>query len=342
MGKRIVLILLSALLAVSCLTGCASQKKAEETMPKAVEKEIVSVSEDVEANGKTLAIHTTVEVPNLETLEEITLCFSEDTLDTMVKELVHSQYPGLEEHPMDGDRKWSVETEEQLLFSLGVTDEGWETGRTYYLDCLRNLNGQDVEEDDLNSFTPYYMTEHIPDQLEMTAQEAAKAMAEYLSRYSCFTYKPWNVAAVNCRNQPDTSGYYQMLMQPQFDGIPVYGHGALQVSACLSAEGFFTFQGIMVMEEQSRKAAQASMTLEEAVAQFQADFAEDPQGDRVTVDQIKVGYLAQAHYSGNWTLSPVWIFEYHAVRPGHASQKEWTYYDTQAYRMDNGDLYIFD
>lgn len=341
MGKRIVLILLSALLAVGCLTGCASQKKAEETMPKAVEKEIVSVSEDMEANGKTLSIHTTVEVPNLEALEEITLCFSEDTLDTMVEELVHSQYPDLQEGTMNGERDWSVATEERLLFGLGITDKGWETGRTYYLDCLRDLNGQDVEEDERNSFTPYYMTEHIPDQLEMTPQEAAEEMEEYLSRYSCFTYKPWNVAAVNCRTQPDTSGYYQMRMQPQFDGIPVYSNDALQVSACLSAEGVFTFQGIMVMEEQSRKAAQASMTLEEAVAQFQADFAEDPQGDRVTVDQIKVGYLAQAHYSGNWTLTPVWIFEYHAVRPGHAS-KERTNYDTQAYRMDNGDLYIFD
>lgn len=342
MGKRIVLILLSALLAVSCLTGCASQKKAEETMPKAVEKEIVSVSEDVEANGKTLAIHTTVEVPNLETLEEITLCFSEDTLDTMVKELVHSQYPGLQEGTMDGYRDWSVDTEERVLFTFSCEDTGFEAGRTHYVDVLRDLNGQDVESDELMRWTPYYMTEHIPDKLDMPPEEAAQELSDFLSRYSCFTYKPWNMVAVNCRNDPDSSGYYQASMQPQFEGIPVYGHGALQVSACLSAEGVFTFQGIMVMEEQSRKAAQASMTLEEAVAQFQADFAEDPQGDRVTVDQIKVGYLAQAHYSGNWTLSPVWIFEYHAVSPRPDNQQDATYYDTQAYRMDNGDLYIFD
>ena len=283
-----------------------------------------------------------MEVPDLSGLEEITLSFDDNMLNTMVEELVHSQYPELKEGTMGGYRDWSVATEERLLFGFSVEDEGWESGRTHYLDCLRNLNGQHVEEDEHNSFTPYYMTEHIPDQLEMTPEEAAETMAEYLEQYSCFSYKPWNVAAVNCRSQPDTSGYYQMRMQPQFEEIPVYGHGALQVSACMSAEGVFTFQGIMVLKEQSRKAAEVSMTLEEAVEQFKADFAEDPKGNQVTVDHIKVGYLAEAHYSGNWTLSPVWIFEYNAVRPRPDNQEDTTYHYTCAYRMKNGSLYTFD
>lgn len=340
MGKRIACLLLSAVLAVSCLAGCAQQELIEETLPK--QTEIVSVTEEAQADGKTLVIDTTVEVPDLSSLEEVTLYFDEDLLDTMVEELVHSQYPELKEGTMDGYRDWSVATEERLLFGFSVEDEGWESGRTHYLDCLRNLNGQHEEEDEHNSFTPYYMTEHIPDQLEMTPEEAAETMAEYLGQYSCFTYMPWNVAAVNCRNQQDASGYYQMRMQPQFEGIPVYGHGALQVSACMSAEGVFTFQGIMVLKEQSRKAAEVSMTLEEAVEQFKVDFAEDPQGNRVTVDRIKVGYLAEAHYSGTWTLSPVWIFEYSAVRPRPDNQEEATYYYTCAYRMDDGSLCALD
>lgn len=341
MGKKITLCLLAAVLAASCLTGCAGQEVAEKVPTAQFEKETVQVCEEVCSGESTLVIETTVEIPDLTALEEITLCFDDDLLDTMVEELVHSQYPGLKGHPMDGDRKWSVATEEQLLFSLGITDEGWETGRTYYLDCLRDLNGQRAEEDEINSFTPYYMTKHIPDQLEMTPEEAAKTMAQYLEQYSCFTYKPWNVAAVNCRNQPDTSGYYQMCMQPQFEGMPVYGHGALQVSACMSAAGVFTFQGIMVLKERSRKAAEVSMTLEEAVEQFKADFAEDPKGNQVTVDHIKVGYLAEAHYSGNWTLSPVWIFEYNAVRPRPDNQEDAMYHYTCAYRMKNGSLHTF-
>lgn len=341
MGKKLVFRLLSAVLAMSFLAGC-SQQNCEGNAHTQRETETVTISEEVQSGESTLVIDTTVEVPDLTSLEEIALCFDEDLLDTMVEELVHSQYPGLEEHPMDGDRNWSVETEERLLFGLGVTDEGWETGRTYYLDVLRDLNGQHAEEDALNSFTPYYMTKHIPDQLEMGSEEAAKTMGEFLAQYSCFSYKPWNVAAVNCRNQPDTSGYYQMRMQPQFEGMPVYGHGALLVSACMSAEGVFTFQGIMVLKEQSRKTAEVSMTLEEAVEQFMADFAEDPKGNQVTVDHIKVGYLAEAHYSGNWALSPAWIFEYNAVRPRPDNQEDATYYYTCAYRIKNGSLYTFD
>lgn len=341
MGNRTALRLLSSVLAVSLLAGCSGQKNAEESRMQMV-KETVTVSEEVLSGDSTLVIDTTVEIPDLTTLEEITLQFDENLLDTMVEELVHSQYPGLEEHPMDGDRKWSVDTEERLLFSLGITDEGWEAGRTYYLDCLRDLNGQHIEEDDLNSFTPYYMTKHIPDQLGMNSEEAAKIMADYLEQYSCFTYKPWSVVAVNCRNQPGTSGYYQMRMQPQFDGIPVYGHGALQVSACLSEEGVFTFQGIMVLKEQSRKPAEVAMTLEEAVEQFKSDFTEDPKGNRVTVDHIKLGYLAESRYSGSWTLFPAWIFEYNAVRPRPDNQEDATNHYVCAYRMKNGSLYTLD
>lgn len=342
MGKKLALQLLSVILAVSCLTGCASQTVKEDIDSEHVEKEIVSVSEEMAAGESTLVIDTTVEVPDVSRLEEITLCFDEELLDTMVEELVHSQYPGLEEHSMDGDRKWSVQTEEQLLFSLGITDESWEAGRTYYLDVLRDLNGQDMGDDEKRRWTPYYMTEHIPNKLEMSSDEAAETFATFLKQYSCFDYKPWNVVAVSCQNEPDTSGYYQAKMRPQFEGMPVYGHGALDVSACLSAEGVFTFQGIMVLKEQARKAAEVSMTLKEAVEQFKADFAKDPQGSRVTVDHIKVGYLAEAHYSGNWTLSPVWIFEYSTVRPRPDNQEETTYYYTCAYRMANGSLYTFD
>lgn len=338
MGKRIVSLLLSAVLAVSCLTGCAKKEITEETKPVPAKKEIVSVTEEAQADGKTLVIDTTVEVPDLSSLEEVTLCFDEDLLDTMVEELVHSQYPGLKEGTVDGYRDWSVATEEQLLFSLSLTDDGFEAGRIYYLDVLRDLNGQDMGEDEHHNSTPYYMTEHIPDKLNMPAAEAAETLGTFLGQYSCFDYKPWNVVAVNCRNVPGSSGYYQAKMQPQYDGLPVLIDGVPYVSTCLSAEGVFTFQGVMVLKEQSRKPADATMPLEEAVEQFKADSAEDPQGDQVTVDRITAGYLAQSHYSGTWTLSPVWVFEYSAVGPTADNRVATTYY-TYAYRMDSRDLY---
>ena len=118
MAKKITSLILSTLLAVTCFPGCSTETKpvAETTLPSA--PETVSVCESMEINGKTLTMDVQVEVPDLNSLEDATLVFDEDLLDKMVEELVHGQYPGLEEGTMDGDRDWSVATPEQLLFSF--------------------------------------------------------------------------------------------------------------------------------------------------------------------------------------------------------------------------------
>ena len=115
MAKKITALLLSALLAVTSFSGCSAQPEpvTEATQPAA--PETVSVCESVESGGKTLTMDVQVDVPALTGLEEVTLVFDEELLDKMVEELVHSQYPGLEEGTMDGDRNWSVDTPEQLL-----------------------------------------------------------------------------------------------------------------------------------------------------------------------------------------------------------------------------------
>lgn len=73
---------------------------------------------------------------------------------------------------------------------MSCWDRGFEAGRTYYLDVARNLNGQDMYDDELKRWTPNYMTEHIPDKLEMTSEEAADQLAAFLEQYSCFQYEP--------------------------------------------------------------------------------------------------------------------------------------------------------
>lgn len=337
MAKRIAL-LLAAVLAMSCLTGCTRQEPVE-TAPAQMEETVVSVKENLSVDGKTLVMDTEVTVPDLNRMEEVTLCFDENLLDKMVKELVHTQYPDLEEGTMDGYRTWSVATEKQLLFSLDCEDSGFRAGWAGYLDVLRDLNGQDMGNDEHMRWTPYYLTEHIPDKLNMTSTEAAEKLSAFLEQYSCFQYEPRNVVAVNCRNEPDSSGYYQADMQPYYDGRPVLVDGVPYVSACLSAEGVFTFQGMMVLKEQSRKPAEITMTLEDAVEQFKEDFADDPRGDRVTVDRISVGYVAESHYDETRVLSPAWIFEYSAVRPHLNTGEEMTQYYTSAYRMTDGSLY---
>ena len=334
MAKKITALFLSVLLAVTSFSGCGAKTEpvAESTQPSAPEK--VSVCESMESDGKTLTMDVQVEVPDLTSLEEATLVFDEDLLDNMVEELVHSQYPGLEERTMDGDRDWSVDTPEQLLFSFSCDDDGFEAGRTGYLDVQRNLNGSDMFDDSLNRWTPYYLTPHIPETLEISSDQAEKALSDFLSQYSCFDYEAWNMVACD-------TGYYQAQMRPLFENRPVILDQVPFVGACLSAEGIFEFQGIMVLKEQSRKPIEVTYTLDEAVEQFKEDFADDPKGDHTTLNRIYVGYISESYYDETRSLSPAWVFEYSAVKPHLNTSEEWTQHYTSVYRMKDGNPYYY-
>ncbi len=330
--KKIGLALAAAML-LSCLTGCAQPEAVQES---AYVPENVTVSSVTELEGKTLTIHAEVEIPNLSKLEKITLKFDEERFQAMGKDLVLSQYPELEESiSLDGYRGWSKETPEKLLISLHCEDESFEAGRCHYLDVLRDLNGQDMPGDEGRCFDPHYLTENIPNKLGMTAQEAAQKIAGELEQYSCFTYDPWNVTAYNIQENPDSSGYYSAKMQPYFEGCPVYGHGALQISSHMSVEGLFSFQGIMVLKETGRTPVSCAMDMEAAVVRFQEQFVEEANaGAEVFVDRITPGYKATSEYDGTWTLHPVWVFECREISNG----SEHSYHSV--YKMENGKLSI--
>lgn len=334
MAKKITALFLSVLLTVTSFSGCSTQAQpvAEATQPPA--PEMMSVCESVELNGKTLTMDVQVKVPDLNQLEEATLVFDENLLDKMVEELVHSQYPGLEEGTMDGDRDWSVDTPQQLLFSFSCDDDGYEAGRTGYLDVRRNLNGQDMFDDSLYRWTPYYLTPHVPDNMEITSAKAAETFSAFLGEYSCFDYEAWNIVACN-------AGYYQAEMRPLYNGMPVILDQVPFVGACLSAEGIFEFQGIMVLKEQSRKPIEVTYTLDEAVKQFKEDFADDPKGDHTTLNRIYVGYISESYYDETRSLSPAWVFEYSAVKPHLNTGEESTQHYTTVYRMKDGNPYYY-
>ena len=333
MVKRMILLLLCATLVLGCCTGCA-QEMPEETTPTVAEPQTVSVVEQVTADGNELSMDVQVAVPDLSQLEEITLVFDEELLDKMVEELVHSQYPGLAEGTMDGYRDWSISTPERLQFSFSCEDHGFEAGRIGYLDVLKNLNGKDMFDDSLNRWTPYYLTPHIPGNMEMTSIEAAQAFSVFLGAYSFFDYEAWNIIACD-------AGYYQAQMRPLFENRPVILDQVPFVGACLSSEGIFEFQGIMALKEQSRKPIEAVYTLDEAVKQFKKDFADDPKGDNTTLNRIYVGYISESYYDETRSLSPAWIFEYSAVEPNPNTGEERTAHYTTVYRMKDGNPYYY-
>lgn len=327
---------LAAALVLNALTGCARQEVAPDmAVQEPAEAVVVKVVEQLDAGEKSLSIDTQVTVPDLNALEEVTMCFDEELLDKMVAELVHSQYPGLEERAMDGWRDWSVETPKQLLFSFDCMDSGFDAGRVHYLDVQRNLNGQDVESDAAMRWVPYYITEHIPDKLELTPAEASEAFCNFLGQYSCFAYETWNMVAVNCRREADSSGYYQAMLRPKYDGMPVCIDGVPYISACMSAEGVFTFQGMMVLKEQSRKRMEKTMPLEEAMERFKEDFLADSRSGIVTVSRITAGYVAESYYDETRVLSPAWIFE-SARTVTQPDGTEQILYDTDVYKMQDG------
>lgn len=336
MIKQIGLLLLSAVLTINCLAGCARQETTAQIKPEPAEPTVVRVTEQLEAEGKALTIDTAVEVPDLNALEEVTMCFSEDLLEKMVTELVHTQYPDLKEEVMDGDRSWIVETPQKLLFSFSCQDSGFDTGRIHYLDVLRNLNGQDVEGDAQMRWTPYYITTHIPDKLELTPAEASEEFCTFLKQYSYFDYKTWNMVAVNCRQEADSSGYYQAMLMPRYDGMPVCIDGVPYISACMSAEGVFTFQGIMALKEQSRQPVERAMSLEDAVERYKEDFLAESGNAKATVNCISVGYVAESYYDETRVLSPAWIFESARTSTRADNGEEYIFYETDVYKMTDG------
>ncbi len=330
--RKILLITLAAAMLLGCLTGCSQVEAAEEIV---YVPETVSVTAQAELQGKTLTIDTEVSVPDFSKLEKITLNFDEEAFQAAGRALVLSQYPHLkEERREDGSRGWSEETSEQLVISFDSEHEGFKAGWCCYLDVLRDLNGQSMGDDDLRAWEPHYLTENIPNKLGMASAEAAEKISAELHKYSCFTYEPWNVTACNIREKPDSSGYYSARMQPFFDGRPVYGHGALMASTHMSAEGLFSFQGIMLLKETGRTAVSCAIDLDTAVERFREEFVEVALRDQITVERIAAGYIATSEYDGTWTLHPAWVFEYW----DSDGTTEHSY--VCAYKMETGTLFI--
>lgn len=310
------------------LSACGREAPQETASPSQLETVMIDREELVE--GKSLVIHTQVELPDFENLEEVTLVFDEEKLRAGAVDLVLSQCPDAKEQRDDttGSRGWSVESENRLSLSLDCFDQGFEAGRLLFLDEARDRNGSGVGEDDLNAFTYGYITPHIPTGLEITGQEAGEAMGQFLSRYSCFTYRIWSLRA----QDDETGGYYQAFLEPQYEGLPVKGEGPLMVSVCLSEEGVFTFQGVMALKEQSRKRVETTVTLEQAAEVFREEL---PwlRGTVVEVVDIRPGYTARSGYGGEWTLRPAWIFDY-----AQTTDQGETQYGTLIIRMEDGKI----
>lgn len=296
--KRIASLLIVLLLA---LTACGKELPQEAPLP--TQPEVVTIHREETLDGKHLTIHTQVELPNFDDLEAVTLVFDEDKLQAMVSDLIQEYHPDIREETDGTYRLWDGEEDGQSTISLACQDRGFEAGWVYYLDASRDRNGNGMGEDDRNYFTYGYETSHVPTGWNITGGEAGQTLADFLSIYSCFTYTARSIIAQDA----PTGGYYQAAMEPRFRGLPIVGQGPLTVSACISEEGVFSFQGVMALKELSREKVEATVTLEQAVETFLEEVPYLSATD-IEVLSIRPGYTARSGYAGQWTLRPAWLF----------------------------------
>lgn len=296
------------------ISGCSLYKKDDNLSasvssnhPKdndTLEETLISQEKQYE-DTRILTIEAKVASVPADTLANIKLEMDEAALKGMVDDLCISIYPQLDESIIDGASNWSiVSDDETLVFSFSCYREGSLMGVARYFDVSRDLNGKMVDPN--NTYIPHYITDHMPDGVTFSAEEAGDKIANLLSQYSCFTFTPWSVTAGY--DDQEQQGYYHAFMQQHYNGFPVYGNELSKVSAFISPDGIFSFGGTILLKEYEENRLSNMMSLSEAIEVFSGNFPVYAIGDTVVCNKITFGYIATLQ-NDVISLSPAWIFE---------------------------------
>ena len=264
--------------------------------------------------GTNLTIHAVVPEANTETLSTVRMRADTALWKKMGRELVMERFPQIEGALSGGETDISVcdEATGNLLLGFDCSADGM-AGYLYYVDVPRDLNGSNLDGDG-NWFTSHYITSTVPEGMDMTGEEAAQKAARLLENYSCFRFSPWNVQAEYDRQKQQ--GYYRITLQPEYQGLPVYGSRTAS-EAFLSNDGLFCCQGLMMLRESRRMAVRDSLPLERAIESFVNHISELAAYDTVRCSEIRLGYLAQAQ-GEEVVLSPAWVFECTKASDSHS------------------------
>lgn len=272
----------------------------------------IDVTEQV--RGTSLTIHAPVPAVSeqqFHSLGNVKMESDVQLWEKMGRELLVERYPQLEAELDSGNTDIFLSDPEPyrplLCFSCSV--DGW-AGRLYYDDYLRDLGGRNLDEAG-TSRLPHYLTSIVPDGMSMTGEEAAQAAAELLSDYSCFQFTPWNVQA-NFDSEKQ-QGYYYILLQPEYQGIPVY---ETLPNAYYSNQGLFASQGLVMLKETGWEPLSSSLPLEQAVASVVNNIPEASFCDSVQCDTVRLGYVVEGEQEGAVTLTPAWVFECSGTQSG--------------------------
>lgn len=229
--------------------------------------------------------------------------------EKMGRELLVERYPQLEAELSSGNTDIFLSDPEPYRPLLSFSCSATGVGQLYFDDYLLEMGGRDLDEAGTHH-QPHYITSIIPDGMTMTGEEAAQTVAELLSNYSCFQFTPWNVQA-NFDSEKQ-QGYYYILLQPEYQGIPVYETLSY---AYYSNQGLFASQGLMMLKETGWEPLSSSLSLEQAVASVVNSIPEASFCDSIQCDIVRLGYVKQEQ-EGAVTLTPAWVFECSGTQSG--------------------------
>lgn len=229
--------------------------------------------------------------------------------EKMGRELLVERYPQLEAELSSGNTDIFLSDPEPYRPLLSFSCSATGVGQLYFDDYLLEMGGRDLDEAGTHH-QPHYITSIIPDGMTMTGEEASQAAAELMSNYSCFRFTPWNVQA-NFDSEKQ-QGYYYILLQPEYQGIPVY---ETIPNAYYSNQGLFASQGLMMLKETGWEPLSSSLSLEQAVASVVNNIPEASFCDSIQCDIVRLGYVEQEQ-EGAVTLTPAWVFECSGTQSG--------------------------
>lgn len=354
---RKAVLLLAAIQIIAFLSACALRKPVEETVPLissdtalasgenevySEKTQIVSVNRNEEIDGRTFLIDTEVVLPDLHTMAIVKLGANTEKWTQLAEDWILSKAPETKSVSTPFQTVWQIEVDGALHETLCIDTDNIKVN---YLNVANDIDSDIMEKEEISWFFPHYITRECPPLLNISAEEAAEKASAMLAQYSCFTYTPWNVVAYNAA-RAGSSGAYCMELQPLYNDILVfdqYSPGrneylqSAKITAWMSAEGLFAFQGNLLLKETGKTEIARALSLERAVEKMVEDFPIYAIGKSVYVTRICAAYYLQGTTEDETcTLVPGWAFECRDSAEKSSHERQYTCF----YDFENGKLHL--
>ncbi len=278
--------------------------------PETVQEKAQShITAENTSEGKNLYIDADVELGDLKELAETKILIDEETVQKFVDHLVRKQYPEVSEGKENsGERVWDYFENGQLIIACSLSENGF----LNYLNVPEDLNCPYMDGEHI--FEYGYMTDVMPPQMNLPAEEAAEQSGQFLNEYSCFSFRPWNILAGDQPDADAASGCYYISMQAIYDGIPVSvkseaNAAGLSTTVVFSKNGIFQVQGSFLFQDYEKRKIEQIADFDSILKKFQLDFSTFSEGDTITVDRVSIEYFPEPSKENSYTLVPVWVFD---------------------------------